>query len=35
MYRPLVYIYILSIIEIYIICSILILHFADFTHILK
>ena len=33
MYRPVVYIHILSIIGIYIICSILIIHFADFTHI--
>ena len=31
MYRPVVYIYILSIIGIYIICSIPIMHFADFT----
>ena len=36
MYRPVVYIYILSIIGIYVICSIPIIHFfADFTHILK
>ena len=32
MYRPVAYIYISSIIGIYIICSIPIIHFADFTH---
>ena len=31
MYRPVVYIYIISIIGIYIICSIPIMHLADFT----
>ena len=35
MYWPVVYIYISSINGIYIICSIPIIHFADFTHILK